>query len=118
MHSQSRSALVLGALPRPEQNNSSLPAHPDWQFVETYTIEAADALLTKNRDIRVGIWVYASGTSQEDDLTRFATLRARHRLVQWLALVPPSAIKDDAVASHVAQHFVDYLTTPVEHDRL
>jgi DNA-binding NtrC family response regulator len=117
MQSVPRRALVLGATGRWRVNGSE-SADQGWQFVEAPTLEAAEALFTSLSEIKVGIWTQTPEWSDEDELAKFAEFRARYPGVQWLAVLQNGAIENDAVAAHVAQHFIDYLTAPVDRDRL
>jgi DNA-binding NtrC family response regulator len=115
--SQRRCAVVLGALPHGELQ-SATSGQVDWNFVETPTVEAAEALLTHNPEVRVGVWVHTSAASTAPDFRKFVKLRARHAKVLWLAILPHGATQDDSIAAHVAQHCMDYLTIPVDQERL
>jgi DNA-binding NtrC family response regulator len=112
-----RCALVLSASPT-SQLKATLPLHADWRLAEVRTIEAASALLASNNEIRVGLWIYVNDVADAQTQTNFSALRARHAHVQWLAVVVPAAIEEHAIAAHIAQHFVDYLTIPVDRERL
>jgi DNA-binding NtrC family response regulator len=81
-------------------------------------VEAAEALLSCHRQIRVGIWVQPACAPESAELAEFAKLRSRHRQLQWLAVLQPDGIEDNAIAAHVAQHFIDYLTLPLDWERL
>jgi DNA-binding NtrC family response regulator len=80
-------------------------------------MDAADALISTDTHIRVGLWPHSVNVAPEE-LKRFSALTGKHRLVQWLALLPSAPIFNDWFASHVFHHFFDYLTTPVTADRL
>ena len=97
---------------------SLLPGHSDWQLIEAPNVEGAAVLLSADPEIRTGIWIYTDGGFLPEHSAAFSMLRAQHPLVQWLALLPSAGIHDDALAAHVAQHFLDYLTAPVDTGRL
>ena len=65
-----------------------------WRLVEGRSPDEVEALLAAGRDLRVGIWAQGAELSGED-LDSFSTLRARHRRVQWLALLPPQCVIDE-----------------------
>ena len=115
MAKEARTALVVGARPGdPCEWNGNLPG---WNFVQVPTFDAADALLSVDRDIRVGLWSCATSTLDEH-FEEFPALRAKQRVVQWIALLPPACLEDHRIAGHVAHHFFDFLTLPVEENRL
>jgi DNA-binding NtrC family response regulator len=117
MKTNGRTAVVFGCLSE-SVTGRQLPAHPDWQLLDTPSgTQGVDLVLSRDREIRVGIWLY-SPESANDDLASFAALRASHPLVQWLAILPPGALEDKSLAMLVAQYFADYLTTPIDRDRL
>jgi DNA-binding NtrC family response regulator len=88
-----------------------------WRLVDVPSHEAADALLASAPDIRVGIWSYKEDLPS-DEHERFSMLRSRHRRVQWLAVLPPRCEIDERLASFIAHDFFDYLTAPVDPERL
>jgi DNA-binding NtrC family response regulator len=98
---------IFGAEPRPN----------GWRFVEAASADAADAVLASSPDIRVGLFPYKEELPS-DDHEKFSALRSRHRRVQWLALLPPRCEIDERLAGFIAHDFFDYLTAPVEADRL
>ena len=111
-----RRIVVLGEL-HAGQISGEPHDESGWRLVDVPSPDVADALLAVQRDIRVGIWPHREQASGED-FEKFSTLRSRHRCVQWLALLPsPSAI-NDRLAGLIAQDFFDYLTLPVERERL
>lgn len=115
--SHRRCALVLGAWAHLELQGS-VSDDLDWHLVEARTMGAAYALLTSNTDIRVGIWIHTGEVTQAPDLSQLAKLRARHQQMLWLAVLPPGGIENDSIAAHVAEHCMDYLTIPVDPQRL
>jgi len=112
-----RCALALGELDLPQLAGPAL-GHCGWQFVEAPTIEAADVILFRSPEISVAIWVQPAHGSQPLELANFAKLRARNPRVQWLAVLQPGGIESTGIAAHVAQHFTDYLTMPLDQERL
>jgi DNA-binding NtrC family response regulator len=88
-----------------------------WRLVEASSADAADAVLSSAPDIRVGIWSYKDELPG-DEHEKFASLRSRHRRVQWLALLPARCEIDERLAGFIAHDFFDYLTAPVEAERL
>jgi DNA-binding NtrC family response regulator len=112
-----RRIVVLGDIAQRAFLGGEPESAGGWRFVEAPSCEAADTLLARADDIRVGLYPYeaqaSAGTLQE-----FATLRSRHRRVQWLALLPPRCEIDERLASFIANDFFDYLTAPVEPQRL
>ncbi|MCU1327004.1 MAG: sigma-54-dependent Fis family transcriptional regulator, partial [Bryobacterales bacterium] len=116
MEQDKRRVVVLGAL-RDHHLCGQLNGDSSWQFVEVPSVDEADALITHDTHIRVGLWPHNVDVSPEE-LRRFSALRSKHMFVQWLALLPAAAACSDWFASHIAHHFFDYLTTPVTQDRL
>jgi len=114
MQQEPRCVLVLGSADaRISSRDSLLP----WQVVETATVGSADALLRQDSNIRVGVWAF-SADSIDEHIAHFPELRSKHRLVQWIAVVPPGALNEQHIARHIAENFFDFLTTPVERERL
>jgi DNA-binding NtrC family response regulator len=110
-----RSALIVGtATVKHLCGDDSEPS--GWRFVQAPAIDAAEAVLAQDQSIRVGLWAHEP--SLEDHLSRFSVLRAKHRLVQWLALVHSTDLADQRIAAHIAQHCFDFLTLPAGHERL
>lgn len=116
MQQDSRNVLVLGALTDKHVCGPE-PSAGKWCFVQAPTIEAAKEILAKDSTIRVGLWS-GNGESSEEEYEQFSTLRARYRLVQWLALLPAASIENTRLAAHIAYHFFDFLTAPIECERL
>ncbi len=114
-HSE-RQIIVLGGLDaariRGEFGNGC-----GWRLVDVPSTEAAEALLATERDIRVGVWTQGPQLTGED-LEKFSSLRARHRRVQWLALLSSESPMNEGLAGLIAHEFFDYLTAPVERERL
>jgi DNA-binding NtrC family response regulator len=115
MQSEPRTAVILGTNTATELCGTSEEL-PQWRFVQAPTIEAAEAVLNEDKSIRVGLWAHSAGL--EEHLTRFPLLRAKHKLVQWLAVIGATDLHDERIASHIAQHFLDFLTTPTGENRL
>jgi DNA-binding NtrC family response regulator len=111
-----RRIVVLGGLEAGEIGGESANGSR-WRLVEVPSADAADALLAAEPDIRVGIWPHSAQASAEDR-DRFSTLRSRHARVQWLALLPSASAIDDRLAGLIANDFFDYLTLPLERERL
>ena len=107
LHGNAQSALFAVEPPR------SAP----WRLVEAPSCDAAETLLAAAPDICVGLYPYEADAAASA-LQDFATLRARHRRVQWLALLPARSEIDERLARFVANDFFDYLTVPVEPERL
>lgn len=116
MQQERRNSLVLGTLTERHVCDPPASSGP-WCFVDAPTIDAAEAILAKDPTIRVGLWPYNGETSAEY-FDQFSKLRASHRLVQWLALLPAVALEDARLAAHIAHHFFDFLTIPVERARV
>jgi len=113
---EERRLLVIGAL----TDAHVLGAPPEgcrWSVVQVPTLEAADEQLQGDAQIHVALWAYGPGFSSAW-LEAFSTVRARHRPVQWLALIPPECLEDTAIAALIAHDFFDYMTMPVERTRL
>jgi DNA-binding NtrC family response regulator len=87
-----------------------------WHFVPAPTLATADVVLANTNSIRVGLWAH-DAPRLEEHLSGLAMLRTKHRLVQWLALVP-RGMEDGRLTACIAHHCFDYLTVPIEHDRL
>jgi DNA-binding NtrC family response regulator len=115
MQEEARTAVILGTNTAGELCGTDAEL-PQWRFVQAPTIEAAEAVLNQDKSIRVGLWAHSAAL--EDHLTRFPVLRARHKLVQWLAVIGTTDLQDERIASHIAQHFFDFLTRPTGQDRL
>jgi DNA-binding NtrC family response regulator len=115
MEQEGRCALVLGSLAcaHVSSRDSLLP----WRVVEASNLAAAEALLAHDTSLRVGIWPFDEACIDEH-LAHFPELRSKHRLVQWIAVAPPGVLTEQRIARHVAENFFDFLTTPVERDRL
>jgi DNA-binding NtrC family response regulator len=88
-----------------------------WRLVDVPDADAADELLRTAPDIRVGIWPQRGELSTEQQAS-FCALHSRHRRVQWLALLPAHLALDERLAGFIAHDFFDYLTAPVEPERL
>jgi DNA-binding NtrC family response regulator len=116
VESQARRIVVLGGL-----ETARMPALPEaagaWRLVGARSLDELEVLLNAERDIRVGVWPYDAALSAEE-LDKFCALRARHRPAQWLALLPAGQAIDDALAAFLANDFFDYLTEPVDGERL
>ncbi len=114
MTQPARTALVLGV-------HSDYPCNwddysPSWKFIQVPTIDAADAQLAANSGIRVGLWPCGDGL--DEHFETFPALRSKHRLVQWIALLAPACLEDHRIAGHVAHHFFDFLTVPIDEQRI
>lgn len=116
MQVTTRRALVLGRLTDQHVCGDSSSSN-GWSFVPVDGIDAAEAYLSADKEIRVGLWL-SDGDSSPEHFEKFSALRARHRIVQWVAVIPPEAIEDNRLAAHIAHHFFDFLTAPIERDRL
>ena len=116
MEQAERRIVVLGALDAAHLD-ADIYGSNGWQLLEARSPEAAEALLKNDGNIRVGVFPYAAEIPP-DDMESFQGLRARHRRVQWLALLPPAASIDERLAAFIANDFFDYLTLPVEPARL
>jgi DNA-binding NtrC family response regulator len=114
MPKEGRTALVLGASLHYPCDWDEYAT--DWKFVRVPTIEAADAVLASNPAIRVGLWPCGDGL--DEHLEKFPALRVKHRVVQWIALLPPACLEDHRTAGHVAHHFFDFLTLPIDEKRI
>jgi len=114
--SERRIVVVGGALQAGHVGGERASAS-GWQLLDVHSPDAADALLAQAPDIRVGIWSHRE-VSPPQEHERFAALRARHRRVQWLALLPSQSAMDERLAGFIANDFFDYLTAPVEPERL
>jgi DNA-binding NtrC family response regulator len=114
---QERRIVVLGDVAAEGVFGGEPPKTNGWRLVEARTAEAADSLLAAAPDIRVGVWSYRDELSS-DEHEKFSSLRARHRRVQWLALLPARCEIDERLAGFIAHDFFDYLTAPVEPERL
>jgi DNA-binding NtrC family response regulator len=111
-----RIIVVDGARPA-QAVGDVLPRGSGWRLVDAPSPEAADTLLAGAPDIRVGIWPYRAELAREER-DGFAALRTRHRQVQWLVLLAPRSEIDERLAGFIAEGFFDYLTAPVEAERL
>jgi DNA-binding NtrC family response regulator len=116
MEKEVRTALVLGTIADHHLCNWN-EVSTGWRFVQTPTIEAAEAMLSSDPSIHVGLWPCCVDAIDEH-LEKFPTVRARHRIVQWIALMPKSCLEQNRIAGHVAHYFFDFLTIPVEQNRL
>jgi DNA-binding NtrC family response regulator len=110
-----RSALLLGGATMSDVCGGEDPPF-GWRFLQAPTIEAAEAALDREKSIRVGLWVHQP--SLEDEFSRFASLRTKHKVVQWLAIVRPASMDDERVVSHISQHCFDFRTAPTGCERL
>src|SRR3954464_5099037 len=117
MDRKARTALVLGTIPDDYISHWNEAASAQWSFIQTPNVEAAEALLSSDSAIRVGLCP-CPADGVEEHLEKFSTLRSRHRTVQWLALLPRSRLEEHRVAGHIAQYFFDFLSVPVEQHRL
>jgi DNA-binding NtrC family response regulator len=115
MEKEPRSMLVLGPL---DDRYIAAPSSSfGWRCHGARTVQAAEVLLKQNPDIRVGMWSYCADLVDEH-VEEFSALRAKHRVVQWIALVPRETLEERRIAGHIAQHFFDFLSVPVEQERL
>jgi DNA-binding NtrC family response regulator len=114
---QERRIVVLGDVLQGGYFGAACSRPNGWRFIEAPSADAADAVLSSAPDIRVGIWSYKEELPS-DEHEKFSTLRSRHRRVQWLALLPPRCEIDERLAGFIAHDFFDYLTAPLESERL
>ena len=110
-----RRIVVLGTLDAVHLGQAR--AAGGWRLLDVPSAEAADALLAAQPDVRVGVWPH-DGRLSAEELEKFSALRSRHRRVQWLCLLAPDAAVDDRLAALIAHEFFDYLTLPLERERL
>jgi DNA-binding NtrC family response regulator len=113
---EQRILIVVG---EPSDNTflGKAPATADWQYLRTLSFDAADHVLATHRDIRVGLFIQSAEASR-DDLRAAAILRQKHPRLQWLMLLSTRTSANPAVTAFVAQQCFDYLTAPVEHERI
>ena len=109
-----RIVLVGGELTQAHAGSDSAGG---WRLVDVPSADAADELLRNAPDIRVGLWPHRGLLSAEAQES-FSALRSKHSLVQWIALLPSQFALDERVAGFIANDFFDYLTAPVEPERL
>ena len=111
-----RTIIVLG---EPSENTflGKAPVAADWQYIRSASFEAADHTLARNPDIRVGLFIQGANESK-DDLIAAAAIRHKHPRLQWLMLLPTRTSVSPTVTAFIAQECFDYLTAPVEHERI
>ena len=117
MEPPERRIVVLGGLEDAGIGGKQAFNGTPWRFLAAASAEAADSLLAIDPGIRVGIWS-RNGALAAEDLEKFSVLRSRYRRVKWLALLPPALPIDERLAGLIANDFFDYLTLPVDRERL
>ncbi len=111
-----RRIIVLGGL-EAAGITENFGSGSGWRLVGARTLEDAEALLGADRDLRVGLCTVDAGLCGESQ-ERVSALFARYGSVQWIALLPAGCAIDERLAALLAHDFFDYLTLPVDPQRL